>query len=259
VANVTLDDVKRWFGFAYRPDLTTMVIVGDISANDARSEVEKYVDRWSTNGPKPDFKYPGIALNKPSSVTIPSSTAQQAEVELAELLGIHQDNPEHFALQIADTILTDEAEASLLFHDLRVAKGYVYQVGSELDIGHVRSTYVFKFAADPKNVVKAADALLADVRRLQTEALSQNDLQRAKALTVSRAVLSQDSYAGLASNLLEDSLSVRRANVSAAAQTEEDWRVLLAVTPEQLRYAVANWVRVNDFARVVVAPVSASR
>src|SRR6185437_9539366 len=42
VSSIKLADVKRWYRFAYRPDLTTIAIVGDVSPQQARQSIERY-------------------------------------------------------------------------------------------------------------------------------------------------------------------------------------------------------------------------
>lgn len=54
VAGLTLGDVKSWFATAYRPDLTTIVVIGDTTPEAAKAIVEKYFGAWRATGPKPN-------------------------------------------------------------------------------------------------------------------------------------------------------------------------------------------------------------
>lgn len=243
VNNITLDDVKAWYRYAYRPDLTTIAVVGDVSPAYARNEIEKYFGGWHARGPKPDFHYPKIALNGPANINVPSPDAQQSVVTLTELLPVHRSDRDYPALVLANAILSGEGMGSQLFEDLRKNTGYVYDVGSILDIGKVRSTYQFRFAADPKNAGVAAARLLADLRHMQTGLLSAGKLVRAKEALMARSLLPLSSYGGLAGSLLE-----------AASGTRDRSGDVLTVTPEQIRAAMARWIRVNDFVRVTISP-----
>jgi zinc protease len=44
--SVGLGDVQRWYAFAYRPDLTTIAIVGNVTPAEARAAVSKYFGGW---------------------------------------------------------------------------------------------------------------------------------------------------------------------------------------------------------------------
>jgi zinc protease len=48
-----LQDAKDYFAQTYRPDLTTVVVVGDVTPEQAKSTVQKYFGGWKASGPKP--------------------------------------------------------------------------------------------------------------------------------------------------------------------------------------------------------------
>jgi len=242
---LTLDDVRAWYARAFRPDETSIAIVGDIDPNDARREIAKYFGGWTASGSPPAFGYPAAMLNGPSNADVPSPTAAQTSVRLVELLPIHRNNPDRFALMLADTMLTGEGASSILTDDLRTRNGYVYDVGSTLDIGRQRSTYTFSFGAAPKDAASAEAALRADLRALQTHPVSNEMLDRAKAVWLARSTLALDSYFGLA-------FAIRPA--TDAGDSRETWKALLAVTPAQVRDAMAKWVRVDRLARIAIVP-----
>ena len=49
----TLDDVRSYYHDTFRPDLTTIVVIGNITAQQAQATIEKYFGAWSANGPTP--------------------------------------------------------------------------------------------------------------------------------------------------------------------------------------------------------------
>ena len=46
VEAITLEDVKQYHAKAIRPDLTTIVVIGNVSAGEARSVIEKWFGAW---------------------------------------------------------------------------------------------------------------------------------------------------------------------------------------------------------------------
>jgi zinc protease len=256
--NVSMTDVHAWYAKTFRPDLTTIAVVGDLKPAYVRAEIAKYFGNWRAHGAKPTFIYPHLKLNGPVQASFPSPTAAQQSVTMTELLGLVETNPEAPALQLADTMLTGEGMASILTHDLRTKHGYVYYVGSSLNVGKQRSTYTFDFSADPKNAKAATDALLADLRNLQTTLVSADDLARAKTTILARSALSLDNFGGLASALRDAASAPKSTLTTTNSQNENAWARLLDVTPTELRAAFAKWVRVNDFAHISVVPASPS-
>lgn len=255
IRTLDLKDVRHWYGTAFRPDLTTIAVVGDLAPAYVRAEIAKYFGAWKARGPKPDFHYPTIPLNRSSTVRIASPTTRQSQVTLTELLPIYQHDKDAQALELADTILTGEGSGSLLFEDLRKEKGYVYNVDSTLDIGKVRSTYQFSFAADPEDVENADVALLADIKQLQTTPLPADELQRAKQTLLASSVLPEASYGGLAAILLSTASETRGADGSYDSAAV-DWKRLFDVTPQSLQAAMARWIRPADFVRVTITPAA---
>ena len=68
---VKYKDVRSLLRQAFRPDLTTIVVIGDITPEEARPVIEKYFGEWKATGPKPEVVLPPFPVNKPSAVTVP--------------------------------------------------------------------------------------------------------------------------------------------------------------------------------------------
>jgi zinc protease len=246
---VSPQDVRRWYSFSYRPDLTTIAIVGDVTPAQARESIARYFGSWKARGAPPTFRFPMLKAGKSETVTVKSPSSQQSEVTLTQVIGVHRGDIDTVALDLANTILSGEDTGSMLFRNVRTDKGYVYSIDSSMDIGASSSTFSIDFASDPKNAQKAQAAAVSVIRRLQTTPLPLADLQRAKALLLAQRVLPLDSYSGLASNLLDDVIYSY-----TGADADAYWQRLVDTTPKQLQAAMKRWIDPNHFVRVVVAP-----
>jgi len=51
---LSLDDVAQYRAQFVRPDLTTLVVVGDVDPAAVRANVERAFGDWSASGPKPE-------------------------------------------------------------------------------------------------------------------------------------------------------------------------------------------------------------
>lgn len=249
---LSLDDARAWYATAYRPDLATIVVVGNVTPERARAAVVRWFGEWHAQGPPPAIDPAPVADNAASSATIPATGRVQSSVTLAQTLALRRDDPDVPALRVANAVLSGGVFASMLYHDLRVVAGLVYGVSSSFDIRKTRSTFTLSYGAAPENVERAQELALDDIRRLQTQALPSDRLPRAKALLMAALPLRVQSVNGIASELL--------ANASDGVPLDDGYLQAqreLAATAADVQRAMARWVRPAGFARVVQAPAAA--
>ncbi|MGZ3506610.1 MAG: M16 family metallopeptidase [Vulcanimicrobiaceae bacterium] len=249
VGALTLDDVKKWYETAYRPDLATIVVVGDTTPDQAKASIVKYFGAWKAQGPKPSVYPPAVPMNQPSAANVPATGRVQSSVQLVETTGMLRTDPDFAPLQVANTILSGGFYSSLLYHDLREVHGYVYYVGSRLQTGKVRSTFSVSYGCDPKNVLPAQSLVVNDLRVMQRQPVPSDRLMRAKAQLMGEIPISQASYDGVSALFLRYAgLELPLDQYSIDAQRE------LNTAPEQIQAAMSKWIRPNGFVRIVTGP-----
>jgi zinc protease len=119
VRTITLDDVKKYHQKTIRPDLTTIVVIGDVQPDEARTVIEKWFGSWKASGHKPDVALPPVPANRVSAITVLDPTALQDSVTQAQETGINRYNPDYYALQLGNHVLGGGFYATRLYHDLR--------------------------------------------------------------------------------------------------------------------------------------------
>jgi zinc protease len=249
VANVTLKDVRSFYASTVRPDLTTIVVIGDVSGEDAKSVVETWFGSWRSSGGQPDTTLPPVAQNKPSSVSVADPQAVQDSVFLAEELNLNRFDPDYYPLQLGDHVLGGGFYATRLYHDLRQVAGYVYTVDVRLDASKTRASYAVAYGCDPDNVSKARALIQRDLDQMRTQEVSEGELHQAKALILRQILLNESSEEAVAHGLLG------RAEINLPL----DEPVLAskkyyAITAPEIREAFAKHVRTADLVQVVRGP-----
>ncbi|WP_230975560.1 M16 family metallopeptidase [Acetobacter garciniae] len=249
ILSVTHDDVMRYYQQVWRPDLTTIVVTGDITPEKARAVVEKAFGGWKAEGPKPVVDLPTVPLSHASRATVPDKSSVQDEVILAETLGLTPTHPEHFMLQLGNEVLGGGLFSSRLYRDLRVKTGYVYSVGSGFEWGRTRGLYTVTFGADPDKVGKARAAVLRDIKAMQAAPPTGEELSLAKAsllrsLPLGRASL--DRIAAQYLHLAELGLPLDNADRGALAY--------YGASGADIQKAFRQWMRPDDLATVVKGP-----
>lgn len=249
VSSLTLSDVKAYYHRIFRPDLTTIVVIGKVSPAAARRTVERYFGEWKATGPKPRTLLPRVPLNKPSITNVPDSSRVQDNVTLAVNLGLTRSNPDYYALQLGNHVLGGAFYATRLYHDLREESGLVYYVSSSFDVGRTRSVYSVSYACDPPNVSRARAIIVRDLRAMQTAPVSASELRRAKALLLREIPLSESSLDLIAAGLIERA----RLHLPLDEPTIAAHRYL-KLTAADVKAAYARWLRPADLAQVTEGP-----
>jgi zinc protease len=249
IGSLTLKDVKSYYQKVFRPDLTTVVVMGNITPERARSSVEKYFGEWKAKGPKPETDLPPVPLNKSSSATVPDPSRVQDLVILAQTLALNRSNPDYYLLQVGNHVLSGAFYATRLYHDLREVAGLVYSVESMLDVRKTRGFFEVTFACDPPNVSKARTMLEENLKKMQTTPVTPAELQQAKTLLIREIPLSEASTASIGQRLL--ALSVHDLPLDEPTRAAKRY---LQVTADQVRDAFAKWIRPGSFVQVSLGP-----
>ncbi len=249
VAAVNLDDVKAYHRNVFRPDLTFMVVIGDVTPDQAQATIEKYFGNWKAVGPKPETDLPPVPLNKPSEAIVPDASRVQDAVLLAQTLELTRSHPDYFTLQVGNHVLSGAFYATRLYHDLREKSGLVYTVESLLDVGKTRSTFQVFYACDPPNVSRASDLVKTDLRLMQTSPVTAAELQQAKTLLLKQIPLSESSFDGIGEKLLY--LALLDLPLDEPLRAANRYR---EITAEEVQAAFAKWIRPEDLARVSMGP-----
>lgn len=249
VQGLSLDDVKAYYGKVFRPDLTTIVVIGNIDPDRARQAVEKYFGDWHAKGPRPETALPPVPPNKPATVAVPDSSRVQDEVTLAETLGITRSSPDYYALKLGNQVLSGGFYASRLYSALREKTGLVYYVDSSVDAEEHRAHFAASYACDPPNVDKARHIVVRELRSMQEKPVSDSELHRARAQLVRGIPLSEASQDDIARGLLQRATHDLPLDEPVIAA-----RNYMKLDPEAVKAAFSRWVRPGDFVQVTQGP-----
>jgi zinc protease len=246
---LTLADVKSWYASAYRPVLTTIVVIGDTSPEAARALFETYFGAWTATGPKPNIEPPSVPPNAPARVNVPATGRVQSSVNLVETLPIVRADPAWAPLQVANAVLSGGFYSSLLYHTLREVHGYAYDVESRVSADRVRGLFAIEYGCDPQNVLPAQAQVQAVLQQLQRDPIDADRLLRSKALLMGEVPIRESSYDGVAAQLLRYS-----ALDMPLDQNLVDARAELGASAVTVQAAMAKYIRPAAFVRIVTGP-----
>ncbi|MBU6477892.1 MAG: insulinase family protein, partial [Xanthomonadaceae bacterium] len=204
---LTLNDVKDYFAKVYRPDMTTLVIVGDVTPQRAKAEVEKYFGGWKATGPKPDVVPKPVASNPASYTVVPNAYASQDRVLLGQMLDLDIHNPDRYALQLGNEVLGGNGFASRLMVDIRVNHGYAYGAGSGMQFDRSRSIFYVQYGSDPDKVKPVDGLIVKNIDAMRATPVKPDELTNAKQARIRSIPLGVSSVNAIARSLLEWSIN----------------------------------------------------
>jgi zinc protease len=249
VSSLSLDDVREYYRKVFRPDVTTIVVMGKVTPDTAAAVVEKYFGSWKATGPAPETFLPPVPPNRPSAADVPDKSRVQAAVTLAQTLGLTRSDPDYYALELGNHVLGGAFYATRLFRDLREEAGLVYTVESSFDVGVKRSIYRVDYGCDPLNAAKARAIVVRDLKQMQTAPVAPVELDRAKALLLREIPLSQSSVDGIAEKLIYLSTHLLPLDEPILAAHR-----YVALSAEAVRAAYAKWLGPDDLVQVIEGP-----
>ena len=187
ISSVPVPDIAAWHDGRYVPGGIVVAAAGNVDHDVLVGLVEAAFPREGADAPAKPESPNGVA---------PALRFHEKETEQYHLClgapGIPRHDERRFALRVLDTILGGSS-SSRLFQEVREKRGLAYSVYSYAshyaDTGQV-GLYV---GTRPDNVSEAMEVIGAELRRLQDEGVTPEELERARENVKGRTVLSMES------------------------------------------------------------------
>jgi zinc protease len=249
VNSIGMKDISDYYHAVFRPDLTTIVVIGNVSPQQAKAVIEKYFGAWAATGPAPMTVLPSVPLNVPTASAVPDASRVQDRVTLAETLGLTRSSPDYYALELGNNVLGGAFYSTRLTRDIRKDAGLVYYVQSAFQFSQTRGIYLVQYACDPQNVEKVHDMVVGEVRRMQKAPVTGDELDRAKALMLRRITLDEADVDDIAHGIIRRwvlGLPLDEPTIAA--------RRYLDLGEHEVQAAFVKWLRPDDLVRVSQGP-----
>ena len=133
VKSFTVDDLRSFHASFYRPENSTLLVVGDVTAATVMPLLEKTLAAWKGAGAmaKPAALPAASQLTKRQIYLIDKPGAAQSQIRIG-WIGVPRSTPDYPTLQVLNTILGG-AFTSRLNTNLRETHGYSYGAFSTFD------------------------------------------------------------------------------------------------------------------------------
>jgi zinc protease len=250
VKSLTIQDVRHYYQSAFRPDLTTIVVIGHVAPENAVAVISKHFGNWRADGEKPNTLFPSAPMNSVSVTHVPDASRVQDKITLAETLQLTRTNEDYYALQLGNHVLGGGFYATRLYRDLREKSGLVYFVDSSFTVGLTRGVYQVEYACDPPNVSKARAVILRDLKDMQAKKVTAQELHQAKLMLLRDIPLAESSVDYIANGWLAYSALGLPLDERVHAG-----RIYVKLDAQDVQSAFAKWLRPDDLVQVTQGPV----
>ena len=174
--------VVRQYRTYYRPERMVLAVSGQVVVRDVVAEVAKLFGGMTVGAASADPAPP--APNATPRRLVVTAPAQQAQI-LVGGVAPSMDQPDHAAVKVLSTVLGG-GMAGRLFSELRDRKGLAYTAASFYDPTRGPGALVLYLGTAPANAARAEEALAAEIARIKSERVSDEELKRAKGYLLGR-------------------------------------------------------------------------
>ena len=253
VSALTLPDVKSYFDATYRPDLTTLVVVGDVTPAQAKATVEKYFGEWKASGAKPDVIPAPVPLHPAAYTAVNNAFASQDQVLMGQMLAVNLTDPDRFALKLGNDVLGGNGFASRLMVDVRVKHGYAYGAESGMRFDRSRSIFFVQYGSDPSKVAPVDGLIRQNLAAMQNTPVTPDELVNARQFEIRSIPLGVSSVDQIASSLVSWGYKGQPLDEPMVAA-----RSYLTLTAPQVQDAFKKYLQPSHLVQVVQGPAPAT-
>ena len=256
--DMTADDLREWYQQWYAPNNATLVVSGDVKAEEVYQLAKKYFGSLPAGKPVRATRYPEVAQNGIRRITVkrPAELPYLLMAYKVPVLKTAMDLPEQvpewepYALEVLASVLDGGSSARFTSHLVR-GKAVAASVGAGYNFS-ARLDHLFTISGTPAQnhtVVQLEAAVREEIEQLKNNLVSKNELARIKAQVVSNDVFEHDSvfYQAMIIGIFETvGLSWK--------DTEKYVESIKAVTAEQVQAVAMKYLQDDRLTVAVLDP-----
>lgn len=243
VNSYDLEDVKGFYEKNFGAQRTTVYVVGKFNAEEVKKAVEEKLGNWRKGE---EANYPVAKPVANAAVKIIDRPGAPQSTIIYGLPVVDPTHKDYIALDVMNSLLGGSF-GSRITSNIREDKGYTYSPGSAL-ISNYKTGLWYENADVTTEFTGASIAEInKEIRRLQNEAPSKEELQGIKNYESGIYVLQNSTPGGIIGQL--NFLEVHNLPESFLVDQVKN---INAVTPEQIQNMAAKYIKPGEMTLIVV-------
>lgn len=180
LGNITLEDVKEYYGKYFMPNNAYLVIVGDVTQKEADDYVAKYFSSWKKGTPAKQESFAVPTSTGNNVYFVDKAGAVQSRITLTHTVNLEPGHEDVIKLRLLNQILGGGSFSAHLMQNLREDKAYTYgcysSISSDNLIGNFTSGGSFRNEVTDSAVVQ----ILKEIEWMCNNTVNDDELRLVK-------------------------------------------------------------------------------
>jgi zinc protease len=247
--SITRDDLLGFYQTHYRPDSTTIAIVGDFEAVKVKALLNQAFGEWSATDKPPVLKIPSVPLPKTLTRLNKVIPGKSEAVTYIGYNGISRKDPRFYAALIMNQILGGDTLSSRLGTEVRDRQGLTYGIYSSFAAGINPGPFLIQMQTAPSDAQKAIASTLALLKQLREQGVTEAEFNTAKRSITNSYPVDLANPSNVSSIILDNAvLGLSRSEIRDFPQRIE------AVTMAQMQQAIEDLIKPENLIIVTAGP-----
>ena len=249
VARITREDLVAFHARYYRPENTILAVVGDLDPAEVEALVREVFGGWERGGEAARPELPAVPVpEEPRVLRVPVPSKTQTDVALG-FPGMSRSDPGYYQADLMNYLLGRAFMSRLNMH-IREELGLAYYVWSNYYAYWGPGPWVVHMGVNPANVDQAVEATLEELRRMQQEPPSEEEMDLWKGYVEGTVARRMETFSGIAQNLV--SSAFYELGLYFPYQYPS---ILEGITAEQVQEAARQFLHPEGYVAVIAGPV----
>ncbi|MDX2244087.1 MAG: pitrilysin family protein [Leptolyngbyaceae cyanobacterium bins.302] len=247
------DDVLRFYQQHYRPEDTTLALVGDFDPAAVRNLLAQELGGWQNAAAEPDLTFPTVPLPDRTIRLTPAIPGKTQSITFMGYNAINRTDPRFYAVQVLNQILGGDTLASRLGTEIRDRQGLTYGIYSIFQSGINPGPFLIYMQTAPEDANRAVSSTISLLQQVRQQGVTPEEVAAAKRSLISSYSVELASPDDLINKVLMNTvygLSLEEVRQYSAK--------IQAVTPEQVNQTIQELLHPDNLVIVTAGPTSST-
>ncbi|MGF2038655.1 MAG: pitrilysin family protein [Nostoc sp. CmiVER01] len=247
--SITRNDLLGFYQTHYRPDNTTIALVGDFDPVKVKALLNQVFGKWSAPGKPPVLKIPSVPLPETLTRLNKVIPGKSEAVTYIGYNGISRKDPRYYAALVLNQILGGDTLASRLGTEVRDRQGLTYGIYSGFAAGINPGPFLIQMQTAPGDAQKAIASTLALLKQLREQGVTEAEFNAAKRSITNSYPVDLANPSDVSSIILDNAvLGLSRSEIRDFPKR------IQAVTMAQMQQAIEDLIKPESLIIVTAGP-----